>query len=88
MSSRLARGVITMIHKGVEYFLAATAEPDIWQWRFQIGDTVKTGKTQTRLVTLAERRVQLKIDATLKAMGAASAASQPFKTLKALEGGA
>jgi hypothetical protein len=57
-----------MIHKGIEYYLTATSEPDIWQWRFQIGDSIKTGKTQTRLPALAERRVQLKIDATLKAM--------------------
>jgi len=57
-----------MIHKGIEYYLTATSEPDIWQWRFQIGNSIKTGKTQTRLPALAERRVQLKIDATLKAM--------------------
>jgi hypothetical protein len=62
-----------MIHKGIRYFLTPTAEPDFWLWRFQIGDTVKAGKTQTRLATLAERRVQLKIDAALKALGVSSA---------------
>ncbi len=56
-----------MIYKGVEYTVVATAEPDIWEWRFQIGDKVKTGRTQTRLAALAARRVQSKIDAVLRA---------------------
>ena len=56
-----------MIYKGVEYIVVATAEPDIWEWRFQIGEKVKTGKTQTRLAALAARRVQSKIDAALRA---------------------
>lgn len=80
--------VAFMIHKGVQYSLTATAEPDIWQWRFQIGDSIKTGKTQTRLATLAERRVQLKIDAALKAMGASSAPQQPHRRSEAVERGA
>jgi len=44
-----------------------TSEPDIWEWRFRIGDKVKTGRTQTRLAPLATRRVQSKIDAALRA---------------------
>jgi hypothetical protein len=80
--------VSVMIHRGVEYFLTATAEPDIWHWRFQIGDRVKSGKTQTRLPTLAERRVQLKIDAALKAMGASSQLPRNFRRLKAMGSGA
>ena len=56
-----------MIYKGVEYTVVATAEPDIWEWRFQICDKTKTGKTQTRLAALAARRVQSKIDAALRA---------------------
>jgi hypothetical protein len=56
-----------VIYKGVEYTVVATAEPDIWEWRFQFGDTVKTGRTQTRLAALAARRVQSKIDAALRA---------------------
>lgn len=56
-----------MIYKGVEYTVVATAEPDIWEWRFEIDDKVKSGKTQTRLVALAARRVQSKIDAALRA---------------------
>lgn len=55
-----------MIYKGVEYTVVATAEPDIWEWRFQIDDKVKTGRTQTRLAALAARRVQSKIDAALR----------------------
>jgi hypothetical protein len=56
-----------VIYKGVEYTVVATAEPDVWEWRFQVGDTVKTGRTQTRLAALAARRVQSKIDAALRA---------------------
>ncbi|HLZ06935.1 MAG TPA: hypothetical protein VKR55_32910 [Bradyrhizobium sp.] len=56
-----------MIYKGVEYTVVATAEPDIWEWRFQIGDKVRSGRTQTRLAALAARRVQSKIDAALRA---------------------
>jgi hypothetical protein len=61
-----------VIYKGVEYTVVETAEPDIWEWRFQIGDKVKTGKTQTRLAALAARRVQAKIDAALRAARAPS----------------
>jgi hypothetical protein len=42
-------------------------EPDLWQWQFRIGETVKTGKTETTLALLAARRVQLRIDRELKA---------------------
>jgi hypothetical protein len=45
----------------------ATAEPDVWEWRFQIGDQIKTGRTQTRLAALATRRVKSKIDAAIRA---------------------
>ncbi|MGC2774727.1 MAG: hypothetical protein WA418_03720 [Bradyrhizobium sp.] len=56
-----------MIHRGVQYTVAATAEPDIWEWRYEFGDRVKTGRTQTRLAALAARRVKSKIDAALRA---------------------
>ena len=59
-----------MIYKGVEYTVVPTAEPDIWEWRFEVGDKVRTGRTQTRLVALAARRVQSKIDAELRAKSA------------------
>ena len=55
-----------MIHKGVEYIVAPTATPGIWKWQFQIGDLVKTGRTETRINLLAMRRVQLRIDRELK----------------------
>ena len=59
-----------MIYKGVEYTVVATAEPDIWEWRFELGDKVRTGRTETRLAALAARRVQSKIDAELRAKSA------------------
>jgi hypothetical protein len=55
-----------MMHKGVEYTVALTAMPSIWKWQFQIGETVKTGKTETKINLLAIRRVQLRIDRELK----------------------
>lgn len=60
-----------MIYRGFPYSVALTVDPDIWQWQFQIGDDVKTGKTRTRLGAMASRRVQSKIDAALKGAGAA-----------------
>jgi hypothetical protein len=62
-----------VIHKGIQYSVAATVEPDLWQWQFQIGESVKTGKTKTRLAALAARRVKLKIDAALRASSTSSA---------------
>lgn len=56
-----------MIFKGVEYTVGATAEPDIREWHFRLGDGLKTGRTQTLLAALAARRVQSKIDAALRA---------------------
>ena len=61
-----------MIYKGVEYTLTPVA-PGVWKWQFQIGESVKTGKTKTRLAALAARRVQLKIDAALRASSASYA---------------
>ena len=55
-----------MLHKGVEYMVAPTATPGIWRWQFQIGEQVKTGRTETRINLLAMRRVQLRIDRELK----------------------
>jgi hypothetical protein len=55
-----------MIHKGVQYTVAPTATPGIWKWQFQIGDEVKTGRTETRISLLAMRRVQLRINRELK----------------------
>jgi hypothetical protein len=66
------KGGTFVIHKGIQYTIAATAEPDVWRWRFQIGDTVRTGRTQTRLAELAARRVQAKIDTVLRALASPS----------------
>jgi hypothetical protein len=55
-----------VIYRGVEFSVAATSEPDVWQWRFQIGERATTGMTRTRLVHLATRRVHKRIDAALK----------------------
>ncbi|MCA1378056.1 MULTISPECIES: hypothetical protein [unclassified Bradyrhizobium] len=41
----------------------------VHQWQFRIGDRIRTGKTETRLDLLAIRRVQLRIDRELKAIG-------------------
>jgi hypothetical protein len=59
-------GSFPMIHKGIEYTLAMTATPGIWQWQFRIGDSFKTGKTETMIQLLAIRRVQQRIDRELK----------------------
>ena len=54
-----------MVHKGVEYSVTMAA-PGIWSWRFKIGDTVKSGRTETRIQLLAIRRVQMRIDRELR----------------------
>lgn len=54
-----------MMHKGVEFTVTMSA-PGVWQWQFRIGDTLKTGKTETNIRLLAIRRVQLRIDRELK----------------------
>jgi hypothetical protein len=61
-----------VIHRDIQYTITATAEPDVWRWRFEIGGAVRSGTTQTRLAALAARRVQSKIDAVLKALASSS----------------
>ena len=56
-----------MDHRGVEFTVAKTATPGIWQWQFRIGEQVRSGKTETKIDLLAIRRVQLRIDRELKA---------------------
>ena len=56
-----------MNHRGVEFTIAKTAIPGVWQWQFRIGDETKTGKTETKIDLLAVRRVQLRIYRELKA---------------------
>ena len=55
-----------MNHKGVEYTLTRSETPGVWKWQFRIGDLVRSGRTEARLLLLAMRRVQLKIDRELK----------------------
>lgn len=55
-----------MNHKGVEYTLTRSETPGFWQWQFRIGNLVRSGKTEARLLLLALRRVQLRIDRELK----------------------
>ena len=57
-----------MNHRGVEFTVAKTALPGVWQWQFRIGDEIRTGKTETKIELLAIRRVQLRIDRELKAI--------------------
>ena len=47
-----------MVYRGVEYEITPI-EPGVWQWRFQIADRIKAGKTKSTLELLANRRVQL-----------------------------
>jgi hypothetical protein len=65
LHSLRSRGIF-VIYRGIQYTVMATAEPDVWEWRYEIGDQVKTGRTQTRLPALAARRVKSKIDAVLR----------------------
>jgi len=58
-----------MDHKGVEYTLTRSETPGVWKWEFRIGDLVRSGRTEARLLLLAMRRVQLKIDHELKQSG-------------------
>jgi hypothetical protein len=55
-----------MNYKGVEYTLTRSETPGIWNWQFRIGDLARSGRTEARLLLLAMRRVQLKIDRELK----------------------
>jgi hypothetical protein len=58
-----------MNHKGVEYTLTRSETPGVWKWQFRIGDLVRSGRTEARLLLLAMRRVQLKIDRELTRPG-------------------
>jgi hypothetical protein len=55
-----------VIHKGIEYTVSPTVDPEIWRWQFQVADKVYVGRTRTRLAALAARRARLKINAALK----------------------
>jgi hypothetical protein len=54
------------VHRGVEFTVVATPEPNVWRWQFRIGDKVMTGKTEAKLFGLASRRAQLAINRALR----------------------
>jgi hypothetical protein len=62
-------GTSPMNHKGLEYTLTRSETPGVWKWQFRIGDLVRSGRTEARLLLLAMRRVQLKIDRELRHPG-------------------
>jgi hypothetical protein len=53
-----------MNRRGIEFSLMQV-EQDVWQWRFQIGETVTTGRTRTRLKGMAVHKAQQRIDIEL-----------------------
>jgi hypothetical protein len=53
-------------YKGVDYTVVKTATVGVWKWQFQIGDLVRTGKTETNLEFLARRRAQMHISRALR----------------------
>ena len=54
-----------MNRRGVEFSLRQV-EPDLWKWQFQIGHTITTGTTRSRLMGIAAHRAQKRIDTELK----------------------
>lgn len=54
-----------MFRRGVEFSLRQV-EPDLWKWQFQIGHTITTGTTRSRLMGIAAHRAQKRIDIELK----------------------
>jgi hypothetical protein len=53
-----------MNRKGVDFRLVQ-AEPGMWNWQFQIGKAVTTGKTRSNLRGMAAHKVQQRIDREL-----------------------
>jgi hypothetical protein len=54
-----------MKYKGVDYTVVETTTGGVWKWQFQIGDSVRSGKTETRIELMARRRAQLQINLAL-----------------------
>lgn len=54
-----------MNRRGVEFTLVQV-ESDLWQWQFQIGETVTTGRTKTKLKGMAAHRARQRIDIELR----------------------
>jgi hypothetical protein len=55
-----------------------TTVPGVWKWQFQIGNEIKTGKTETKIDLLAIRRVQSRIDRGLKKIATAGSSRLQF----------
>ena len=53
-----------MNRKGVDFSLIQ-AQPGVWNWQFQIGKAVTTGKTKSNLRGMAAHTVQQRIDREL-----------------------
>jgi hypothetical protein len=51
--------------RGVDYTVVQL-EGDLWRWQFRIGDTLTTGKTNTRLNGMAVRKAEQRIDNALR----------------------
>jgi hypothetical protein len=59
-----------MRYRKVEYSVEQSSQyDDIWDWRFEIGNAVRAGKTRTRIKLLAIRRVEMLIDRFLHDQG-------------------
>ena len=56
-----------MNRKGVEFTLLLI-EPGLWKWRFQIGETVTTGTTETNLKGMAAHRAAIVSTASLESL--------------------
>jgi hypothetical protein len=61
-----------MIRKGVE-FTVQFIEPGLWKWHFQIGEAVTNGETHTKLMGMATRRAEARIDRALRKSKTAAA---------------
>jgi hypothetical protein len=53
-----------MNRRGVEFTLIQV-QPGLWKWKFQIGEIITTGGTQSSLMGIAARRAQQQIDREL-----------------------
>jgi hypothetical protein len=76
-----------MIYKGIEYTVFRSPTHGYWDWRFQIGEQVKTGKTETKLELMAIRRVKTKIDHALRDASDGIVAATRTKAKIYLDGG-
>jgi len=73
---------VQMIRKGIEFTLVE-ARPGLWKWSFRIGETVRTGRTETNLMGMAAHRVQQRIDRELReprSLGSAGNSPQATST--------